>query len=439
MKKPHSPIPPVERRQSSGRRRLDTILPNFRDLIDNAVQGILIHSNFKPLYANKMAARIFGFENEEEILSLPLIRPLIPPENWAQAEEEYGAMIRGERRATMRRMRAQKRDGSEIWLTVTERAIDWYGTAAVQVTGLDITAHVRTEEEMMDAEQRLRSMLEILPAPVYITRRRDGKILFVNRKTCLLFHQSAGPLLRGKEEDFFLDEKDHANLHQLLDTVPDIREVEVRMKTAEGKEFTAEIAAIIMDYLGEPAVLVALNDISQRKQLEAELFHQASTDPLTGISNRRYFLLQAEQDLRRAQRFTRELSVLMIDLDHFKTVNDRLGHAAGDVVLESVVKACLAALRQADVMGRLGGEEFGVILPETDMPGAKEVAERIRKNVREKAVITPKGVVEATISVGVATYREGDTSVDELFHRADQALYRAKDRGRDCVVLDDSK
>ena len=230
-----------------------------------------------------------------------------------------------------------------------------------------------------------------------------------------------------------MNPQDHDNLRSLLESVRDMREIEVRMKTAQGREFTAEMAAIFMDYGGEPAVLVSLNDISQRKQLEAELFHQASIDSLTGISNRRYFMVQAESEMRRARRFGRDLSVMMIDLDHFKPINDRLGHATGDAVLAGVVKVALESLRQSDVMGRLGGEEFAVILPETGLAAAVDAANRLRQFIAKGPVIALKTAVTCTASVGVAQMKDEDGSIDDLLHRADEALYRAKEQGRDRV------
>jgi diguanylate cyclase (GGDEF)-like protein len=197
----------------------------------------------------------------------------------------------------------------------------------------------------------------------------------------------------------------------------------------------AEIAAIAMDYEGVPAVLVALNDISQRKELEAELFRQASTDSLTGINNRRYFIAQAEQELRRSRRFTREMSVMMIDLDHFKSINDKHGHAVGDAVLQGVVKRALESLRQSDFIGRLGGEEFAVVLPETNSAAARDAAERLRQHLAEKPLIAERIAVPCTVSVGVANLGASDTTIDDLLNRADTALYRAKNGGRNRVEL----
>lgn len=434
--KPIADSPPVvERRNKTGRRRDDVAAPDFRDMVENAVQGILLHHNFRPLYANAAFARLFGYANPQELLALPLIRPLIPATLWAQAEADYHDLLRGVKHAAITRIRGVRKDGKEIWLSLTQRVIVWRGAPAVQWNAFDITGQMAAEQSMLDSEHRLRAMLEILPVPIYIARRSDAQLLFVNRKTCLLFQQSAGPLLRGKSVDFFVNPEDRANLSTLLDTVRDIREVEVEMRTAQGRVFTAELAAIIMNYADEEAVLVSLNDISGRKRLEAELFHQASTDGLTGISNRRHFMDQAEQELRRARRFDRDLAVMMIDLDHFKHVNDQYGHAIGDSVLQAAVKLANESLRDSDIMGRLGGEEFAILLPETNLEAAAFVAERLRQNIAEHPVVTVKGSVPCSVSVGVTRLLPADTNIDELLHRADQALYRAKSAGRNRVEV----
>ncbi|MGE4350939.1 MAG: GGDEF domain-containing protein, partial [Bdellovibrionales bacterium] len=196
----------------------------------------------------------------------------------------------------------------------------------------------------------------------------------------------------------------------------------------------AELAAINVDYAGEPSMLVSVNDISERKKLEAELFHQANTDSLTGLSNRRFFMIQAEQEIRRARRFTRALSIIMMDLDHFKHVNDTYGHAAGDAALEMIVKASLETLRESDVMGRLGGEEFAIILPETALDAAQDVAERLLAHIAETPIPTTKGVIHCTASLGVSQLAPKDATIDELLCRADEALFQAKEQGRNCVI-----
>lgn len=424
----------IERR-SRQKRRAEDRLPDFRDLIENSVQGILVHRNFKPLYANKAFAKLFGYQSAKAVLELPLIRPLVPPELWPRMEEEYDELVHGRKASIISRVRGLKKDGQEIWLAITERRIDWHGQSAVEINAFDISDQMAMEQVLLKNEQNLRAMLEILPYPIFIARFGDGQLLFVNRKTCLLFQQRASQLLRGTSTAFFVDPQEREDLIKLLETVRDIRDLEVKMKTAQGREFIAEVAAITMDYGGQKALLVALNDISQRKQLETELFRQASTDALTGTSNRGYFIAQAEQELRRTRRFARDLSVMMIDLDHFKAINDQFGHAAGDSVLQGVVKAALESLRQSDQLGRLGGEEFAVILPETNLQAATEVANRLRQHVAERPFIAGKAAINCAVSIGVAQLENRDGSIDDLLSRADHALYRAKESGRNRVEI----
>ncbi|MFY9287356.1 MAG: diguanylate cyclase [Alphaproteobacteria bacterium] len=434
MKKTAHKSSTVERRARLKRRAEDQ-LPDFRDLIQNSVQGILVHRNFKPRYANQAFAQLFGYKTAKEIMELPLLRPLIPDDMWARAEQEYDDLIRGRREAIVTRSRGLKKDGTEIWTASTERLIDWHGDPAVQINTYDISEQMAVEQTLLKNEQHLRAILEILPYPIYISRRTDGQLLFVNRKTCLLFQKSASQLLKGRSTDFFVNPDERDEMRKLLETIPDIRDVEVKMKTGPGREFMAELAAIATDYDNTPAVLVALNDISQRKELEAELFRQASTDSLTGISNRRYFIAQAEQELRRSRRFARDMSVMMIDIDYFKKINDTHGHAIGDAVLQGVVKSALESLRQSDFLGRLGGEEFAVILPETNLEAATDAAERLRAHMAERPIIAEREAIPCTVSVGVAQLTAKDGGIDALLGRADEALYRAKHNGRNRVEI----
>ncbi|MBW2737072.1 MAG: GGDEF domain-containing protein [Deltaproteobacteria bacterium] len=158
----------------------------------------------------------------------------------------------------------------------------------------------------------------------------------------------------------------------------------------------------------------------------------ATTDPLTGAANRRELFTALEGEVRRAQRHQRPLSLLMIDLDFFKRVNDAHGHDVGDKVLVTFVSICEREVRNADCVGRLGGEEFAIILPETEREAAVYVAERLRRVVaRDPALPVP-----ITISTGVAEFGQGE-SVASFCKRADDALYCAKGSGRDRVVCAD--
>src|SRR5580698_7760259 len=175
--------------------------------------------------------------------------------------------------------------------------------------------------------------------------------------------------------------------------------------------------------------------------LTTGLEQMASTDPLTRIYNRRVFLMWAEKELTRGQRTGTPFSVLMVDLDHFKQINDCFGHQAGDQALCAVVEKMQDSVRGIDVLGRWGGEEFAVLLPGAAADAALLVAQRVRRNI-ERILLPGSGIrngervqmISVTASVGIATYRGVDDNVHTMMERADMALYQAKAAGRNCVL-----
>ncbi len=187
--------------------------------------------------------------------------------------------------------------------------------------------------------------------------------------------------------------------------------------------------------LGDDWYAVAtIRDITERKATEAKLRELATTDSLTGLYNRRRFLELSEREFAKCLRYNRSLAMFMIDIDHFKNVNDTHGHDAGDEVLRSLSEISIMALRNADIVGRLGGEEFGVLLPETGKEAAIEVAERLRTSVERAVIATNSAELTITVSIGVATMPPDTKDIQALLKRADVALYDAKQSGRNRVV-----
>lgn len=183
-------------------------------------------------------------------------------------------------------------------------------------------------------------------------------------------------------------------------------------------------------------ILMTLIDVDARHQREADLLEQSTTDMLTGVGNRRAFETEAARWLAHCRRHGEPLSLLLIDLDHFKTVNDRLGHAAGDQVLRAVADSLQLQLRSPDVLARLGGEEFVALLPNTELPAAQQVAQRVLGQLRSNQVQLQDGTrLSVTASIGVTACLPDETDIDWALARADAAMYRAKAEGRDrCAV-----
>lgn len=169
------------------------------------------------------------------------------------------------------------------------------------------------------------------------------------------------------------------------------------------------------------------------KRAKEKLLQLATTDELTGIANRRYFMDRLKNEFDRAKRYESRYSLLMIDIDCFKSINDNHGHKGGDKVLQSAASVMKKSLRTSDVIGRVGGEEFSVILPETDIKAALFIAERLRKRVEETAVFHAEERIFITVSIGVSQSLNGDQSVDDIYIRSDSAMYEAKKNGKNRV------
>lgn len=180
------------------------------------------------------------------------------------------------------------------------------------------------------------------------------------------------------------------------------------------------------------AIWLAIN-ISEHKQLEEKLKNLAEMDDLTGTHNRRYFLRRLESEFEIAQRRSLPLSLIILDADHFKLINDRYGHPQGDLVLQFLTRAVAGQLRETDILARIGGEEFAILSPATDKHQSSVLAERIRRLIAAAPVHMATGSMGVTLSCGVTAKKDSDTSFKQLMRRADEALYQAKREGRNRV------
>jgi diguanylate cyclase (GGDEF)-like protein len=214
--------------------------------------------------------------------------------------------------------------------------------------------------------------------------------------------------------------------------------VEITMGDAELESYEIRTWPLLTSYSNASsrsvgrAVIFA--DVSAQVRLREELRGRAETDPLTGVANRRRFYQALEIECLRFTRSHFPLSVLMIDLDYFKEVNDQYGHAVGDTVLRIVAQLLLLSLRKTDLLARYGGEEFAVLLPETPLLGAAVIADRIRQTICQKPILAEGNQIQVSVSIGVASHDEDREATPEiLLKKADLALYRAKGTGRNRV------
>ncbi|MEJ2362218.1 MAG: diguanylate cyclase [Gammaproteobacteria bacterium] len=202
-----------------------------------------------------------------------------------------------------------------------------------------------------------------------------------------------------------------------------------------GNELWLDINMVpLYDEDGELAYYAAIErDLTEYKRLQSYLESMANTDSLTGLSNRQAFMHRAEKEFVRARRYARCLAAVMIDVDHFKDINDRYGHAVGDQVLRQVSAICQSSLRASDVLGRIGGEEFVLLLPDTPQANAIFVAERMREQLEKTPIDIDGLVITVTASFGVASLNDADLNFNHILERADEAMYHAKHDGRNRV------
>jgi diguanylate cyclase (GGDEF)-like protein len=189
--------------------------------------------------------------------------------------------------------------------------------------------------------------------------------------------------------------------------------------------------ALLGTMMGHAFYVLLLRNFTQRR----ELTRLAYTDSLTGVANRARFLTLAEREVARALRYGRPLALLVLDVDHFKRINDSFGHLAGDTALKDLGRALAGSVRASDVVGRLGGEEFAVVLPETGSAAARELAERLRLSAHAVDVPSENGRSGLSVTVGGTQLVSGAEGLKELLIRADRALYQGKRDGRDRVVI----
>lgn len=291
-------------------------------------------------------------------------------------------------------------------------------------------------DQTREQKALLDTILDNMDAHVYI-KDANGYMRYVNRRVAETFGRTAESIIGKRDTEVMPLEA--VETHRVLD-----RRVFESNKRQIGEESFVGADGRVRHYWvvkvpwrcadGTPALIGVNTDITELSNLREQLRQEARTDSLTGASNLRSFLEHAEYEFTHCHRHNIALTVIALDVDHFKAVNDGHGHPVGDAVLKDLVACCRSALREEDLFARTGGEEFSVLLPGTSIDTGADVAERIRALVAERTVSARHSDLRITISLGVATLRHDDRNFEMLVARADRALYTAK-RTRNQVKL----
>jgi len=336
-------------------------------------------------------------------------------------------------------MGLERPDGQEVWIEISTEPVRAEGTdelLAVVATFSDITDRIRTDRALRESEERLTLAVDGAKLGMWDWHLDTRKLRFNAIAERLLGYQknevasnikSVRALVHPDDESVLVDE-----MEAHLAGTDMFFETDVRMRRKSGDYVWANIRGRVTerDKNGAPGrVTGMLIDISERKALEARLNELATTDELTGLFNRRHGTEVLQQEIARSKRTGGSFGLILLDIDHFKQVNDRFGHDVGDTVLENVAELLRARLRETDAASRWGGEEFAIILPSTDREGGRAFASELLDKMRD--IRTPDGNA-ITASFGVVDYR-GDESASELIKRADRLMYKAKHEGRSRV------
>jgi Amt family ammonium transporter len=291
--------------------------------------------------------------------------------------------------------------------------------------------------ELQTSRERLLQILNSPAFPVVISTVVQGHILFINERAAELFGFTLQEAGSYKEAEFWDNFSDREQFFRQVQIKGRVANFEAGLRRVDHSVFWSLISGLALTYANQSCVLLSFSDISAQIEREYTLRHLASTDPLTGVYNRRYFFDLAEKAVNQLDLHHQPFSILMLDIDHFKEINDQFGHASGDEAIQQVAAICSKILRDDDILGRLGGEEFALLLVDATLTAASSVAERLRQRVADTKMPVQSDYIRMTISIGVAEALVGE-SVDGVLRRADKALYQAKSKGRNRVELFDA-
>jgi len=400
----------------------------FRALANATSEGMLIHEHGRIVEANRQMEDILD-RPRAEIVGAAVVdfvalawRDMVTRR--VQAPEDTRVEI-----AFVRP------NGSEVIVSGLAHPCVYLGRPMRVAVYRDITLEKQAEEALRNVGIYNRSLIEVSLDPL-VTISPDGKITDVNEATI----QATGlprSLLIGSDFSNYFTEPDKARAgYEEVFAKGFVADYPLCLRHVSGRTIDVLYnASVYRNAKGEIAgVFAAARDVTERNKLERELERQAHIDLLTDLNNRRHFMGLAEQELARFRRHGEPLSLLMMDLDNFKRVNDTYGHDVGDAALQKLSEVSRHTFREIDIVGRIGGEEFAALLPETTLDQAVEVAERLRQRVEGAAVKLDGGsLIHFTVSIGVASFRAEDEKIGIVLKRADAALYKAKNSGRNRV------
>ncbi|HVF01575.1 MAG TPA: PAS domain S-box protein [Rubrobacteraceae bacterium] len=403
-----------------------------RAVVEQSVEGIYLFDpdNGRLLESNGAFAELLGYTSEE-LLGMTVYDFI------AHESEDIDRQVSRslhERRRHKGERKYRRKDGSLIGVEASAAVVPYCDGEAICCVIHDITEQKKAEEALKESEERFRSAFEDAAISVALVSL-DRRHLRVNRAFCEMLGYSEEELLeKPHPEIVHPDDRDERSerLQQALEGGSERYTFERRYVHADGHVvWNLSSVSVVRDSRGEPSHLVCLHqDITDRKELEERLEHQAFHDSLTDLPNRALFLNRLGHALAQTSRENGPVAVLLLDLNHFKMVNDSLGHDAGNTVLIEVAERMRSSVRPGDTVGRIFGDEFAVLLEApSEIDDARRVAQRIQERLQEPFEVEGQEMLVSP-SIGIAFGESTQDRPEEVLRRADLAMYTAKKRGK---------
>lgn len=406
------------------------------DLCPAVIYKISADQGERVQFITRGVETLLQFKDEEVVNRVNWWRAHIHPEDLSEYDKRVTEWrAQGDNAILDCEYRFRRADGHYIWLADRARIVTSADGRSQYYVGsiIDIS-------ELVSLNSHLQSLAKVSPAVLYQFEYLDdgsSRFPYASQKLTEIFGVTP--------EEAAQDSTPVFNAIYPDDVAKVLKSVEKSVKTMEAWkcEFRVKVGNKLrwlyghsMPSLSNEGTVVwsgQIIDISEKKELELRLQKESTTDPLTGAYNRRYFLQELQEELLRSSRDKQDLAILAIDFDLFKQINDRFGHDAGDYVLQQVSHNLQQHLREYDTLARMGGEEFTVLLPNTDYQTAFAIADKLRRLVEVHKMRYQQQDILLTVTIGVAATREGFATPFTLLKQADRALYQGKENGRNCV------
>jgi len=414
--------------------RLEASERLFKTVFNNLSSGItLLDALGNRVEVNDTALDLLGYDKAE------LLTNIRSAPNLHYPSDAFDALVSGEKELVQKEDEILKKDGSSFWAKRTLTPIKNKNGETELVVSMftDITDSKNAQREIRNRAEFLKKLIEAIPMPMFV-KSVDGRLIECNQRFEVLLGRTREEIIGGTDDNILdpIISKRFKNIEARLFREGGHGEFEANVKDAMGSTRNYAFYKETFSENGRISGLICVMvDLTQRKNLEEELKmannilrRQAITDGLTGLFNHKKTLSMIEKEVKRSKRYGSEFSILMMDIDYFKHVNDQYGHQVGDRVLVQISETIKKNIRETDIAGRYGGEEFLIIFPETTREKALVTATRIADAIKGYEHVEGFHV---TVSGGLAGWT-GETTI-ELVKEADDLLYKAKNSGRDRI------